>query len=99
MDDNHLSSIVGDVKLLLNIKHPSFEDCYLFGYECASKNLKESDNPFESTTRESEFWLEGWWDGIYGETPLFTHDLTDGLTDDAVHDLSEPTITPTYRSP
>lgn len=59
------------VKLRFNIDHPSFEDCYALGYECAIAEATEEENPFREGTQEYEQWQEGWWAGFYGEKPLF----------------------------
>lgn len=60
------------VKLRFNLEHPSFEECYSFGYQCAEAELDESENPFKLGSKESDIWLEGWWDGFYGESPSFS---------------------------
>ncbi|KTD64671.1 hypothetical protein [Legionella spiritensis] len=62
------------VKLRFNIEHPNFEDCYMYGYECALAEIGEDDNPFPANTPECEQWLEGWWAGFYGEKPLYDWD-------------------------
>ena len=66
-----VAALLADVKLRFTIEHPSFEECYAYGYECAAAELSEADNPFSPESRESEHWLEGWWAGFYGEQPLF----------------------------
>lgn len=66
-----ITALLPHVKLRFNIEHPSYEECYLFGYECALAEIEEEDNPFKQKTQESEQWLEGWWAGVYGEKPLF----------------------------
>lgn len=66
-----VAALLADVKLRFTIEHPSFEECYAFGYECAIAELSEADNPFQPQSRKSEQWLEGWWAGFYGEQPLF----------------------------
>ena len=68
---NDTTSLLPHIKLRFNIDHPSYEECYLFGYECAVAEVSEEENPFKSGSRESEQWLEGWWAGAYGEQPLF----------------------------
>lgn len=62
------------IKLRFNIDHPSIEECYSYGYECASTGADEQDNPFAPNTLESEKWSDGWWAGFYGEDALFTLD-------------------------
>jgi len=68
---NDITAILPHVKLKFNIEHPSYEECYVFGYECALAELDEAENPFKAGSQEAEQWLEGWWAGSYGEQPLF----------------------------
>lgn len=77
---NDTTALLPDLKLRFNIEHPSYEECYLFGYECALSEVAEENNPFRQNSQEAEQWVEGWWAGMYGETPLF--DLS-SLEDDA----------------
>ena len=72
---NDTTALLPHIKLRFNIEHPNYEECYLFGYECALADVSEEDNPFRQGSREAEQWLEGWWAGIYGEEPLF--DMTE----------------------
>ena len=75
---NDTTALLPHIKLRFNIEHPSYEECYLFGYECATAEVAEEDNPFREGSQEAEQWLEGWWAGFYGEEPLFTmNDLAD----------------------
>lgn len=68
---NDTTALLPHIKLRFNIEHPSCEECYLFGYECALADMEETENPFPQESLEAEHWLEGWWAGIYGEKPLF----------------------------
>ncbi|BCA96738.1 transmission trait enhancer LetE [Legionella antarctica] len=68
---NDTTALLPHIKLRFNIDHPSYEECYLFGYECAILEVTEEDNPFREGSQEAEQWLEGWWAGAYGEKPLF----------------------------
>lgn len=68
---NDTTALLPHIKLRFNIEHPSYEECYIFGYECALSDVEEEDNPFREGSQESEQWLEGWWAGAYGEKPLF----------------------------
>ena len=68
---NDTTALLPDIRLRFNIEHPSFEDCYAFGYECATAEVSEAENPFRAGTKESDQWLEGWWAGFYGELPLY----------------------------
>ena len=60
-----------DIKLRFNIAHPTLEEAYIFGYECACNDITETENPFTQGSTESDHWLDGWWAGFYGEKPIF----------------------------
>lgn len=66
--------ILPHVRLKFAVDHPLLEDCWLEGYEFASNNLPENDNPYEKDTSEYEYWCQGWWAGYFGEAPLFTEE-------------------------
>lgn len=68
---NDTTAILPHIKLKFNIDHPSYEECYLFGYECGLSEVSEEENPFKEGSQEAEQWLEGWWAGVFGEKPLF----------------------------
>lgn len=68
---NDTTTLLPDIRLRFNIDHPSFEDCYAYGYECATAEISEAANPFRIGSKENEQWLEGWWAGFYGEKPLY----------------------------
>ena len=68
---NDMTALLPHIKLRFNIEHPSFEDCYAYGYECALAEINEEANPFLMGSKESEQWVEGWWAGFYGEKPLY----------------------------
>lgn len=68
---NDTTALLPDIKLRFNIDHPSYEECYILGYECAVLELDEVENPFREGSQEAVQWLEGWWAGAYGEEPLF----------------------------
>jgi hypothetical protein len=68
---NDTTAILPHIKLRFNIDHPSYEECYIFGYECSLLEVAEEENPFRAGSQEAEQWLEGWWAGAYGEKPLF----------------------------
>jgi len=76
------TALLPDIKLRFNIKHPSLEDCYSFGYECALAEVGEEENPYSEASLEHEQWSEGWWAGFYGEKPLF--ELADAFSDEQV---------------
>lgn len=69
-----INKVLPDIKLRFNIEHPNLEECYAFGYECALAEIAEKENPYRPETIESEYWLEGWWAGFYGEQPI--HELS-----------------------
>lgn len=71
-----ITKLLPHLTLRFNIEHPSLEECYAYGYECAHAEVSEEENPYSIGSKESEQWLEGWWDGFYGEKPLY--ELTDG---------------------
>lgn len=87
MNDSML--LLPHVKLRFNIEHPSFEESYVYGYECARADLSENENPFAYGTSESDQWADGWWAGFYGEPPAFSiaHDQSeyDGSANDHVY--------------
>lgn len=68
---NDITALLPHIRLKFNIDHPSYEECYMFGYECANSEVSEEDNPFREGSQEAEQWLEGWWAAAYGEKPLF----------------------------
>lgn len=69
---NDTTALLPHIKLRFNIEHPSYEECYLFGYECAISEVSEEENPFRAGSQEADQWSEGWWAGFYGEEPLFS---------------------------
>ena len=84
---NDMTTLLPHIKLRFTIEHPSFEECYAYGYECALANLNEADNPYRQDSKESEHWLEGWWAGFYGETPLY--ELADPETSQSMDSPSD----------
>jgi hypothetical protein len=68
---NNMTGLLPHLKLRFSIEHPSFEECYAYGYECACADISESENPFLAGTKDSDQWSEGWWAGFYGEQPLY----------------------------
>ncbi|MDR3442836.1 MAG: transmission trait enhancer LetE [Legionella sp.] len=68
---NDITALLPHIKLRFNMDHPSYEESYAMGYECALAYASEEDNPFQKGTQEAEHWLEGWWDALAGEEPLF----------------------------
>ena len=69
---NNTADLLPILKLRFNIEHPSIEESYLYGYDCANSGVEVEDNPFSAHTMEFEQWSEGWWAGFYNETPLFS---------------------------
>lgn len=69
---NDTTALLPDIRLRFNIDHPSIEECYVYGYECATAEIDEESNPFAEGTEEYNQWSDGWWAGFYGEEPLFT---------------------------
>ncbi len=68
---NDITALLPDIKLRFNIDHPSLEECYVFGYECAVADVSEEENPYRLGSKENEQWMEGWWAGFYGDKPLY----------------------------
>lgn len=73
---NDTNALLPHIRLRFNIEHPNYEECYLYGYQCALAEVAEEDNPFREGSQEAEQWIEGWWAGFYGEEPLFELDGT-----------------------
>ncbi|OGV27245.1 MAG: hypothetical protein A3F18_01090 [Legionellales bacterium RIFCSPHIGHO2_12_FULL_37_14] len=69
-----IEDVLPDIALRFNIEHPSYEECYAYGYACAVASLDLEVNPYASGTKLAGQWEEGWWDGFYGHDPLFTLD-------------------------
>lgn len=72
---NDITALLPDIKLRFNIDHPTYEESYASGYECALAYQSEEDNPFQKGTQEANHWLEGWWDALSGDEPLFNTNL------------------------
>ncbi len=83
---NDMTALLPHIKLRFNIEHPSLEDCYVYGYECALAEVSEEENPFQASSKESEQWLEGWWAGFYGEKPLYELGANDTNQAEAAND-------------
>lgn len=64
---NDTTELLPHIKLRFNIEHPTFEECYAYGYECARVELDEEENPFRAGSKEYEQWSEGWWAGFYSD--------------------------------
>jgi len=78
---NEMNAVLSDVRLRFNIEHPSYEECYGHGYESAVSEIQLEDNPFKTGTAAYAQWSEGWWDGFYGEQPLFAEAIVDNSDD------------------
>ncbi|OGV30435.1 MAG: hypothetical protein A3E88_04340 [Legionellales bacterium RIFCSPHIGHO2_12_FULL_35_11] len=68
---NDITAVLPYVKLRFNIEHPTLEECYLYGYECALAEVDESDNPFAEFSIDAKYWHDGWWAGFAEEEPIF----------------------------
>lgn len=68
---NELTTVLPHLKFRFHLEHPTLEECYAYGYECALADVSEDDNPYRLGSPEREQWLEGWWAGFYNEQPLF----------------------------
>ncbi|MCH9717461.1 MAG: transmission trait enhancer LetE [Gammaproteobacteria bacterium] len=72
---NELTALLPHLKFHFHVDHPTLEECYAYGYECALADVQEDDNPYQVNSPEQEQWLEGWWAGFYNEQPLFSFDI------------------------
>lgn len=63
-------AVLPAMKLHLNLKYPSLEECYMLGYNAVAEKAEE-ENPFKSATLESEQWQEGWLDAMLGAQPIY----------------------------
>lgn len=81
------------IKLQFNIEHPTLEEAYQYGYECALAEIAEEDNPFAIGSNEYEQWHDGWWSGFYGEDSLFAKETEESeilsANDHVYHDSKE----------
>lgn len=82
-----LEDVLPAVKLQFNVEHPSFEECYAYGYACALASVSCEDNPYLTGSRLWEQWDEGWHDGFFGEAPLFELDwlTTEHATNEPIY--------------
>ena len=71
---NELNQLLSYLKLRVNIDYPTYEEIYLFGYDCAKAQLAEDENPYKEGSKQHAQWQEGWWAGFYQEKPLFNMD-------------------------
>lgn len=92
---NDINTVLPDIRLRFNIDHPSFEECYAFGYECAMAEVSEEENPFKANTKEYDQWQEGWWAGFYGEEPIY--DISSLITTEATPLTIEAANEETYH--
>ncbi|WP_419419536.1 transmission trait enhancer LetE [Legionella sp. D16C41] len=79
---DNLNSLLPYIRLHFNIENPDLEECYAFGYECAKAEISEDENPYNVNTLEYEQWQEGWWDGFYGEEPLYSLTISEDKLQD-----------------
>jgi len=68
-----MNNTLSNLKFIFRLQNQqcSLEKCWLGGYKHAQQGNPESLNPFNENTKESQFWLEGWWSGYYEEPQLF----------------------------
>lgn len=69
-----IEDVLPDIKLRFNINNPSYEESYAYGYACAVASLELNINPYAQQSNLANQWEEGWWDGFYGNDPLFPLD-------------------------
>ena len=66
------AEVLPHVKFLFEIDNPSLEECYRHGFLMSKEGVDEAENPFlNRANKESDMWLQGWWDCFYDEKPLF----------------------------
>lgn len=90
---NDLTALLPHLKFHFHVDHPTLEECYAYGYECALADIQEDDNPYQLNSPKREQWLEGWWAGFYNEQPLFSfaiepennHAVLEPANDSAYH--------------
>lgn len=94
------NEILPHLKLRMNIQHPDFEDCYLDGYDSALNDMTEEANPFPIGSNEHQYWVDGWWDGFYGEEALFSKEKLEdkeGFKEEAANDTYFQSITSLFN--
>lgn len=67
----YTTTILPHVRLQFAIDNPSLEECYAYGYQAATAELSEDENPYGEGSLEFEQWQEGWWASLYGENPMY----------------------------
>lgn len=63
--------ILPHVRLMLNVKYPTLEECWSEGYESAQLDEEELSNPYTQESIEHEHWAQGWWAAYYGEEHMY----------------------------
>lgn len=65
------SEVLPHVRLQFHVQHPVLETCWNEGYDAASVEVAEEENPYQLGSSEYQQWSDGWWAGFYGEQRLF----------------------------
>ncbi len=68
---SEMQQVLPHIRLQFNIEHANLEDCWGEGYQAASSEIDEEQNPFIKDSLEYEQWNEGWWAGFYGEEQIY----------------------------
>lgn len=76
MNELTTNEVLPYVKFLFEVDNPSLEECYRQGYQMSLDGAEESEDPYAGRgQKESEYWLQGWWDACYGVEPMFDLEL------------------------
>jgi hypothetical protein len=64
------------LRLILSKETSDLETCWMQGYALSQKIKNkiidpERDNPYPENSKASQYWLEGFDNGLFGEAPLF----------------------------
>ena len=58
-------------RLIFRTNTPSFEEVWLEGYDDFDALEHDAVNPYSATSREHQYWDDGWWASFYAEERLF----------------------------
>ncbi len=73
------NNVTPELKILLTSQTQAhtLEECWMEGYATAQAEGEYERNPFQTKSRESRFWEEGFMAGLYNEPPLFPEHAVD----------------------
>ena len=58
-------------RLIFRINTPYFEEVWLEGYDDFEALENDAVNPYPATSREHQYWDDGWWASFHAEERLF----------------------------